>query len=400
MRSLLLPIVALLGLIAAAPDAPPSTAPTADWAKLPPDQWPQLVLTNEATFDGHSPLHGASSFLMKLPDGEVVVGTAKHLIKKPGGVDPPITLADLDHVLTRWRVFPRTKSELALEAKGIVESVAHESTNDWLMLHLAKEVSTLPSTPLVPRPEPVDVGETVYLIGVSYEDKEVAQNVYKGVVTGRPRKNYFTYEFDPPVRIAGFSGAPIVDTNGLLVGHGVSMSKTLKQKDGLEVEFGGEDAALALQLWRHRNDGPATRPADALHLDLPSGWEEQPSKVAGVIKYARNSDHSAYVDFLADSKADFSDDMDLMTWVKRVKASAARMSKLDERDETEIVSRRINDRDVLEFEITGELDRVKLHYRMDALELNGCYCRMVFWTVPSKWDDMQGEFDAVVQSLK
>src|SRR5690348_14900035 len=56
----------------------PSTQPAA-WAKLPPARWPQVVLTNEASFDGHSSLEGASSFLVKMPDGEVLLGTAKHL---------------------------------------------------------------------------------------------------------------------------------------------------------------------------------------------------------------------------------------------------------------------------------------------------------------------------------
>src|SRR3954447_17925429 len=255
----------ILLLQSAAPAAPPGTQPATDWVRLPASKWPQLVLTNEASFQGHSPLQGASAFLRRMPDGEIVVGTAKHLIKKPGGVDPPIALPDLDGVLTSWRVFPRTVKDHAIAAKGVDERTNAEVLHDWLLLRISGAPAKLPSTPLIPRSDPVRVGETVYLVGVPYSDRSSAQNVYKGVVTARPKDNYFTYEFAPPVHIAGFSGAPIVDEKGLLVGHGVSMSPELKQKDGLEIEFGGEDASLALELWKHRNDGPTTKPADAIH---------------------------------------------------------------------------------------------------------------------------------------
>src|SRR5437764_487544 len=67
-----------------------TSQPAEPWSTRPTDQWPQLVLTNEASFDQHTPLHGASAFLARMPDGGVVVATAKHLTKKPGGVEPPI----------------------------------------------------------------------------------------------------------------------------------------------------------------------------------------------------------------------------------------------------------------------------------------------------------------------
>ena len=239
-----------------APASAPATRPGEPWARLPPDQWPQLVLTNAATFEGHSPLRGASAFLMRAPDGEVLVGTAKHLIKSAGGVEPPLPIRQLDAALESWKVYPRTVPEVAVAAKGRAVTVNREGGHDWLLLHLADRAVSLPATVLTPRLRPAQVGETVYLVGVPYDDHSSLQNVYKGVVTARPSKNYFTYEFEPPVHISGFSGAPILDADGLLVGHGVARGQ-LKQRDGREVEFGGEDAATAVWAWRHRNDPPA-----------------------------------------------------------------------------------------------------------------------------------------------
>ncbi len=291
----------------------PASQPAELWAKAVPQRWPQLVLTNKASFTGHTPLEGASAFLMRMPDGEILVGTAKHLIKKAGGVEPPIALADLDRALTRWEVFPRTKPTLTLEAKGLAENTSRENAHDWLLLRLVDPRVKLPATPLTPRLKPAQVGETVYLIGVPYTDQNSAQNVYKGVVTARPHRSYFTYEFSPPVHISGFSGAPIVDANGLLLGHAVSMGTDLKQKDGLEIEFGAEDASLAVQLWQHHSDPPTTQPADAVRLDLPTGWVTRQSKLPNVLKYAEYPAALAYFELVAFDKADTQDDLDLMS---------------------------------------------------------------------------------------
>lgn len=400
LRHAFTPIVIIFSVHGACLAAVPATQPTNEWIRLPASRWPQLVLTNEASFQGHSPLHGASAFLMRMPGGEIVVGTAKHLIKKPGGVDPPIPLAELDRILISWRVFPRTMENQAVAAKGVDERTNGEVQHDWLLLRINGTPAKLPSTPLVPRPDSVKVGETVYLVGVAYSDRQSAQNVYKGVVTARPKDHYFTYEFDPPVHIAGFSGAPIVDENGLLVGHGVSMSPDLKQKNGLEIEFGGEDASLALELWKHRNDPPTTRPADAVHLELPEGWTPKTPKFGTVLQFAEYPPLIAFIELVVEPKADFSDDTDLRKWASKIKAITARSTKLSNRAETELNAGNIGGRKTIEYEVAGENNGVKFRFRMIMLEVNGCFCKFACWTTPSHWEDAQPKFEEVVQRLR
>src|SRR3954470_7083287 len=58
------------------------------WMADAPAKWPQFVLTNKATFSGHTALGGASAFLVRVPDGRVLAATAKHLIGEAGGVEP------------------------------------------------------------------------------------------------------------------------------------------------------------------------------------------------------------------------------------------------------------------------------------------------------------------------
>jgi hypothetical protein len=68
------------------------------------------------------------------------------------------------------------------------------------------------------RRTPVSVGETVFMVGCSYADEAATQNVYKGKITKRHYRDYWWFDIDPPVELPGFSGAPILDKNGMVVG--------------------------------------------------------------------------------------------------------------------------------------------------------------------------------------
>ena len=392
-------LAAVARIVAAAPaDADP---PAASWAGKPPAEWPQLVLTNEAAFDGHTPLQGASAFLVRLPDGRVAVGTAKHLIKEPGGVKPPLPLTDLDRVLTRWRVFPRARDAEAIDAKGLLETTNHEAAFDWLLLGLADPTAKLPAEPLTPRPRPAEVGETVYLVGVPYSDTASAQNVYAGTVIARPRRNYFVYRFTPPVKINGFSGAPVVDAHGLLLGHGVAMGDTgVPKQDGLDVAFGAEDASLLLKLWQHRADGPATRPADAVHLDLPDDWTARPSPRADVLVLAVNAPLHASIELGAVAKADYVDLPDLAAYARRAKENAPKVQNETGRTETDLAPGRAGDRPTMEYQAGGSIRGVPFRDRVVMLECNGCWCRFICWSKPDAFDAAQPAFDRVIAGLK
>src|SRR5262245_11377086 len=65
------------------------------WSVKPFAQWPQLLLTNEAHFDGHSSLYGASAFLVQNRRGVVLAATARHLTGESGGVQPEIPAGSL-----------------------------------------------------------------------------------------------------------------------------------------------------------------------------------------------------------------------------------------------------------------------------------------------------------------
>ena len=86
----------------------------------------------------------------------------------------------------------------------------------------------------------------VYLIGCPYVEATCKQNVYVGKVTMRAQDR-FRYDIDPPVDLRGFSGAPVIDRNGHVVGVTTVWFKPKMQGEKY-LEAGGEDAASVYPL--------------------------------------------------------------------------------------------------------------------------------------------------------
>ncbi len=182
---------------------------------------------------------------MKTAAGNVLGGAAEHLLGENGGIKPAIPLRGLDSALESWVMFPRTKPELKVQVISSAMRARISPNNDWLVFKISSPPSGI--TPLRPRKEPVAVGETVFLIGVSYDDPNVSQRVYTGKVTSRlDGTDRFRYDISPPVNLRGFSGAPIVDSQGFLVGV-MTVWFDPKMSGENYLEGGGEDVASALE---------------------------------------------------------------------------------------------------------------------------------------------------------
>jgi hypothetical protein len=227
------------------PSAAPA-APAEEWVAQPPHEWPQLVLTNDAQSQGHTSLRGASAFLIRTRDGRTLAATAKHLIGANGGVQPEIPIAGLDAAIRSWRLHPRTLPSKFIEADKVAAKGLDDGGRDWLILTLKPASRPLPALPLRLRPRRVQVGEEVYLVGCPYAEEQCQQNVYKGRVTERLRDR-FRYDIAPPVDIRGFSGAPILDRDGHVVGIMTVWFEPITHGDQF-LEAGGEDAGSIYDL--------------------------------------------------------------------------------------------------------------------------------------------------------
>lgn len=192
--------------------APPTAEPWVDQLT-----WPQFLLTNEAHFAGRTSLEGAASFLLQTRQG-VVLATAAHLTGEPGGVLPPLTRRELvdaerfGQALERWWAFPRTRPRERVAGLGLAAPSVHR---DWLLLKAGPVPSSLRVLQLadeVPR-----VGSRVFLVGCEYAERDCVQAVRVGQVTAM-EDGLLRYSVVPPMDPRGFSGGPLLDARGHVVG--------------------------------------------------------------------------------------------------------------------------------------------------------------------------------------
>lgn len=368
------------------------------WAKKPVKDWPQLVLTNAASFKGHSSLEGASAFLLRTSTNDVLLVTARHLIGADGGVEPPIALDDFDKALAKWDAFPRTKPDKRVAASGLALSPMAGARHDWLLLYVKNPKGDLPVMPLRARTKRAEIGDAAYLIGVPYSDQKSSQNVYKGKVTGRPGRNYFQFEFEPPVKLAGFSGAPVVDADGYLLGM-MTTSPESKRKDGLQTTCWCQDIAMGYSLWKKQGKPQTEEPTHAVNLALPEGWKEKSSSAKNVVISAEYPKLDASIQLQAFPTENFKDVMDLKAWATRNK-SVKLGDALEDRRETELVSIKMGGKEAFEYEVSGKIAGSEIRYRMILFERNGQYCNLLCWAPGENWTQVQPRFNEVFKAIK
>jgi len=194
-----------------APSAEPAVTPPA-WMARDPSDWPQVLLTNDIRFSDGRSEYGASAFLMRLPNGVVVGATAKHVV----GIE---NLADVKSRVGVWAVL-RPNSHSAEDRVGMtqfVEKIPEANSSDWFVMLCPSQEGPWPGQALPVASDPVEVGDTVYVLAVPDGDQS-RQNVYKGVVTQANGKGQFFYSIAQAPNSHGFSGAPILDAEGRIAG--------------------------------------------------------------------------------------------------------------------------------------------------------------------------------------
>lgn len=217
-----------------------------EWIGKAFSEWPQILLTNEAYFDGHTSLFGASSFIIETEKGTLYLATAKHLLGAAGGVEPPLGVNDFNTVIDSWYIYPRTDLDSYISLSKVSVKGLDNPEFDWLILDIPSlENDNLPAYPLKIRKKPITVGEKVYLIGVPYSEPDKSQNLYKGVVNQRYYNDRFRFTISPLVDLTGFSGAPILDEKGFIVGI-LTTGYVSNTDENLYSEAGGEDIVSIL----------------------------------------------------------------------------------------------------------------------------------------------------------
>ena len=176
----------------------------------------QILLTNEATFTNDRILMGASAFLIRYQDSVYAV-TAKHLIGPDGGVEPAVALNSLSKELLSWSMYPRVPVHPATDTVSVSAAQLNysASNSDALLLRtVGFHTGILPLEPDFKNPT---VGDTLFLVGCPYDEADCTQNLYK-VVFREVVDGLLVSEIFSTVELSGFSGAPVVNRNGGVVG--------------------------------------------------------------------------------------------------------------------------------------------------------------------------------------
>jgi len=202
-------------------------AEPATWARTPTTNWPRLVLMQTARFKSHTELEGGCASLVRLPSGEIGALTAGHLLGKECGVKPGFLrgglggldtdkLATLDNEIVSWRLFPAEGPQDGIDAAGLFGKAGEFDRDcDQVLLRLSSQSTNLPVTPLAIRARPTEIGEELWVVGFEVSDDGVRQVVR--AARRLPSGLGFTCELVPPADMNGWSGAPVIDRNGLLV---------------------------------------------------------------------------------------------------------------------------------------------------------------------------------------
>ena len=201
-------------------------APAA-WAAIPTSLWPDVTLVQKAKFVHHSSLEAGCACLVRLPTGEICALTAGHLLGQAGGVNPGFTrgvlggldkgkLATLDSEITSWKLFPPSDEKLSITIAGLYgEAEQFDEHGDQVLLRVTPGTNDYPVTPLDLRLSPVTAGEPLRVFTYTMDDDGNVEQVVH--IAQRVPGMGFTCLMPDPANLNGFSGSPIVDTNGLLV---------------------------------------------------------------------------------------------------------------------------------------------------------------------------------------
>jgi len=185
------------------------------WAGLPPDQWPTILLTSHIRLGAMEFRDKANAFLIDVA-GDTLAATCKHLFL--AFENPDIQSIHFSGKLDSWTLYPRGSRADSFAVARLLNADAGEKivkqyviNRDWLVFSLREKSPRV--HPLKPRFGRLEKGTRVYLVGWTEDDGQQ-------VIAGSLYESYdYKYLADFGGRDVGpFSGAPVLDADGRLVG--------------------------------------------------------------------------------------------------------------------------------------------------------------------------------------
>ncbi len=190
------------------------------WIDKPQSEWPQIAMINHIEYSDKSHPIAGCSFLLDTGN-DILAVTAKHVLTyfKSEEMDS-VSFKD---TLQNWKMYPKNNSaDMVIVDKLInenrdepIEEVPPEK--DWLLFSIKDRSENI--QPLKFRTEPFQHGEKVYIVGWRYTDKDGTQRIYEGnYVRSLNGSLLISTEILADNTMPGLSGAPVIDSNGNLIG--------------------------------------------------------------------------------------------------------------------------------------------------------------------------------------
>ena len=191
-----------------------------NWMAKPQNQWPQITMINRIEYtDKYHPV-GGCGFLIDTGD-EILAATAKHVLMY--FKSESMTSVSFDNTLVKWIMFPKDNPDDVVILDKLLNENKREpldnipSDKDWLLFTIKDRSPDI--QPLRFRTEPLQEGETVYIIGWRYSDRNCPQVVYEGNFVRAEEGSFLITTKDlADNTMPGLSGSPVIDSNGYLIG--------------------------------------------------------------------------------------------------------------------------------------------------------------------------------------
>lgn len=166
---------------------------------------------------------------------------------------------------------------------------------------------------------------------------------------------------------------------------GCALAEKFKQKIEQKIEKTGQPKVLTAF------DG-------SCQVTIPDQWKSTTAQTEGALIRASHFLEDANLMVVKEDKKDFDPDITIEDYTDLVRQDVT--TKLEGTEFTEVSKSPVNSFDGRSFEVTGTIQKVRIKYLQIVIATPEEFFRLVFWSVPSKYEKSRPAFLSMISSFK